>query len=308
MQADLASLRNNPRRAVAYSLAAAFLLTTMDAVVKWLTTDYSVVQIAFLRYAIGLFIAIGLAGASPAGLGGLVTRRPASHLWRSAFNIATMITFYLAMRAIPLANAVCISLASPIFMTLFSIPMLREKVPVDRWVAVFLGFVGIALIVQPAPDAGVGTGALLALVSAVTWSLTLVSSRRLSSSESSHTILFYYALTVVISLGGTLLLFPSLWHLPMNARDIGFFALTGLLGSFGQFFLNQAYRYGPISLLAPFEYSGMIWAVLFDIAIWSNFPSLVMVLGALIVIGCCLHIARSSSRSKRQEAEQELSS
>lgn len=301
MHADLANLRSNPRLAVTYSLSAAFLLTTMDAVVKWLTADYSVVQIAFLRYVVGLFIAIGLARISPTGLGGLVTRRPVSHLWRSAFNIATMITFYLAMKAIPLANAVCISLASPIFMTLFSIPMLREKVPVDRWVAVFLGFVGIALIVQPDPHAGIGTGALLALVSAVTWSLTLVSSRRLSSSESSHTILFYYALAVVISLGGTLALFPALWHLPTSARDIGFFALIGLLGSFGQFFLNQAYRYGPISLLAPFEYSGMIWAVLFDIVIWSNIPSLVMVLGALIVIGCCLHIARSSSKARRTE-------
>lgn len=302
MHADLANLRSNPRRAVAYSLTAAFLLTTMDAVVKWLTADYSVVEIAFLRYVIGLFIAIGLAGISPGGFGGLATRRPTSHLWRSVFNIATMITFYLAMKAIPLANAVCISLASPIFMTLFSIPMLREKVPLDRWIAVFLGFIGIALIVQPDPQARIGTGAVLALISAVTWSLTLVSSRRLSSSESSHTILFYYALSVVISLGGTLLLFPAFWHLPTSGRDIGLFVLTGLMGSFGQFCLNQAYRYGPISLLAPFEYSGMIWAVLFDIVIWSNFPSLIMVLGALIVVGCCLHIARSSAKTKRSEA------
>lgn len=297
MHADLVNLRNNPKRAVAYSLTAAFLLTTMDAIVKWLTVDYSVVEIAFMRYAVGFFIAIGLAQCSPAGLGGLVTRRPTSHLWRSAFNIATMITFYMAMRLIPLANAVCISLASPIFMTLFSIPMLREKVPVSRWIAVFLGFVGIALIVQPDPHAGIGAGALLALVSAVTWSLTLVSSRRLSVSESSHAILFYYALTVVVVLGGTLLVVPSFWHLPVTPRDISLFLMTGLLGSFGQFFLNQAYRYGPISLLAPFEYSGMIWAILFDIVIWVNYPTGLMLIGAFIVISCCLYIARSSRQS-----------
>ena len=293
MQADLANLRTNPRLAVAYSLTAACLLTTMDAIVKWLTVDYSVVQIAFMRYAVGLFVAIGLAQYSPTGLGGLVTRRPVSHLWRSAFNIATMITFYMAMRLIPLANAVCISLASPIFMTLFSVPMLREKVPLSRWIAVFLGFVGIALIVQPDPHAGIGSGALLALVSAVTWSLTLVSSRRLSASESSYTILFYYALTVVVALGGSLVVMPSLWHPPVTLRDIALFLTIGLLGSFGQFFLNQAYRYGPIALLAPFEYSGMIWAILFDIVIWANFPTALMLLGAFIVIGCCLYIARS---------------
>ncbi|HEX9447295.1 MAG TPA: DMT family transporter [Dongiaceae bacterium] len=200
MQADLVNLRTNPKKAVVYSLAAALLLTTMDAIVKWLTKDYSVVEIAFLRYVVGLFVALGLAQASSTGLGGLTTRRPASHLWRSAFNISTMITFYLSMALIPLANAVCISLASPIFMTLLSIPMLREKVSVGRWAAVFLGFVGIALIVQPDPQSGISIGALLALVSAVTWSLTLVSSRRLSTSESSYTILFYYALTVVLVL------------------------------------------------------------------------------------------------------------
>jgi drug/metabolite transporter (DMT)-like permease len=73
--------------------------------------------------------------------------------------------------------------------------------------------------------------------------------------------------------------------------------LVGVLGSFGQFFLNQAYRYGPISLLAPFEYSGMIWAIFFDIVIWFNFPNKIMLLGTVIVIGCCLYIARQG-RSK----------
>jgi drug/metabolite transporter (DMT)-like permease len=294
MPTDLVNLRTNPKKAVVYSLMAALLLTTMDAVVKWLTTDYSVVEIAFLRYVIGLVIAIGLAQASGTGLGSLATRRPASHLWRSVFNITTMITFYLSMKLMPLANAVCISLASPIFMTLLSIPMLREKVSLGRWVAIILGFVGIAFIAQPDPHSGIGTGAVLALASAVTWSLTLVSSRRLSTSESSHTILFYYAMTVVLVLGGTMLVAPTLWHMPMTAKDVGFFVLIGILGSFGQFFLNQAYRYGPVSLLAPFEYSGMVWAVAFDILIWANFPTAIMLLGALIVVGCCVYIARSS--------------
>ena len=294
MQADLANLHVNPKRAVAYSLMAGFLLTTMDAIVKWLAADYAVTQIAFLRYAVGLFVALGLARASPAGIGGLATRRLPSHLWRSAFNIATMLTFYIAMREIPLANAVCINLASPIFMTLLSIPMLREKVSPGRWIAVLLGFAGIALIVQPNVQTGIGLGELMALISAITWSLTLVSSRRLSGSESSYTILFYYALTVVIVLGATM---PWFWRTPATWVDAGLFVLIGVLGSFGQFFLNQAYRYGPISLLAPFEYSGMIWAIFFDIVIWLNFPNNIMLLGAAIVIGCCLYIARQG-RSK----------
>ena len=134
-----AGLRNQPGRAVVYMLAQAFLLTAMDGLVKWLADDYTVGQIAFLRYSLGLCLMIGFAAGSGHGLGSLKTRRIGGHLIRSVCNLTTMLCFYLALKLVPLPTAVCIGLASPIFVTIISIPMLKEHVGIRRWSAVIVG-------------------------------------------------------------------------------------------------------------------------------------------------------------------------
>src|SRR5262249_43384775 len=154
----------------------------------WLAKDYSPFQIGFLRYVIGFFIAAGIAQRS-GGLATLRTRRLGGHLGRSVLNIVTMLTFYYALQLIPLADAIAIGFATPLFTTAFSGPLLKERAGLRRWSAVALGFGGVLLIVQPSGH-GVNTGALLALVSALCWSLTQISSRQLSATEPSHTILF----------------------------------------------------------------------------------------------------------------------
>lgn len=274
-------------------LGQALLLTSMDALVKWLANDYTVGQIAFLRYSLGLFMVIGLAAASPGGLASLKTRRIKGHIWRSAFNLITMLTFYLALRELPLPNAVCIGMASPIFVTALSIPMLREKVGFGRWIAVVIGFVGIVFIVQP-KSSGIELGAVYALISALGWALTQVASRQLSNSEPSHTIIFYYALIVVIVLGAAM---PFYWVTP-NLHDLGLFITVGIMGTCGQFCLNQAFRYGQASLIAPFDYTGLIWATLLGAIIWGDYPNSLMLIGAGIVIACCFYLLRAGARSR----------
>ncbi len=218
-------------------LASSLRLVGMDALVKWLAADrgYHVTQIAFLRYSVCLFIAFGMARMSPHGLGSLRTRRLGGHLWRSACNLTTMLTFYISLQLIPLPNAVSIGLAAPIFMTILSIPLLGEKVGFGRWVAVGAGFVGILLIMRPEGDV-IDWGSISALVSAIFWAFTLVSSRHLSASEMTHTILFYYALTVVIVLGIAMFWF---WRTPTTGDALLFLAV-GIAGTGGQFCLNQA--------------------------------------------------------------------
>lgn len=274
-------------------LGQALLLTTMDALVKWLANDYTVGQIAFVRYSIGLCLVIGVAAASPNGLRSLKTRRLKGHIWRSIFNLVTMLSFYLALKALPLPNAVCIGMASPIFVTALSIPMLREKVGLGRWIAVAVGFLGIVFILQPKAD-GIEIGAIYALIAALGWALTQVASRQLSNSEPSLTIIFYYALAVVIVLGAAM---PFYWVTP-NWHDLGLFVAVGIMGTCGQFCLNQAFRYGQASLIAPFDYTGLIWATLLGAAIWGDYPNLWMLVGAAIVIACCLYLLRAGARSR----------
>src|ERR1700756_1826511 len=128
-------LRNIPSRAILYLLASSFLLVVLDTAVKWLAKGYSPLQIGFLRYLMGLVIAAGIA-AQNGGLATLRTRRLTGHLLRSILNLTTMLTFYYALRLIPLADAIAIGFAAPLFTTALSVPMLKERVGPRRWAAV----------------------------------------------------------------------------------------------------------------------------------------------------------------------------
>jgi drug/metabolite transporter (DMT)-like permease len=289
------ALLNQPGRAIAYMLTQAFLLTVMDALVKWLASDYTVGQIAFLRYSIGLGITLGMALSSPIGLKSIKTRRLGGHLIRSCCNLFTMLTFYLALKMIPLPNAVCITGSSPIFVTIFSIPMLKEKVGIRRWTAVAIGFIGIVMIMHPT-SAGVDWGSLLALFSGCAWALTQVSSRQLSTSESSHTILFYYSLVVVVVLGCAM---PFYWITP-SWHDAALFVGVGIMGTAGQYCLNQAFRYGEASQIAPLDYTGLVWATILGAVIWNNRPTWLMICGAVVVVGSCLYILRRGAKKKAE--------
>ncbi|HZT19621.1 MAG TPA: DMT family transporter [Dongiaceae bacterium] len=281
-----AGLRNRPGRAIAYMLAASFLIIVLDTAVKWLAKGYSPLQIGFVRYVTGLLVAAGIATRA-GGIRTLRTRRPAGHLLRSAVNLTTMLTFYYALRRLPLADAIAISFAAPLFATSLAGPMLGERVGPRRWIAVAVGFLGILLVVQPSLG-GISLGAALALLSALCWALTMITSRQISTTESSHTILFYYSLAVVVALG---LAMPSLWIEP-TPRDWLWFLVAGLAGSFGQFCYNQAFRYGEASLTSPFDYFGMVWATIFGLVIFGDVPSWLVLAGAACIIASGVYIAR----------------
>jgi drug/metabolite transporter (DMT)-like permease len=314
-------LRNQPGRAVAYMLSQAFLLTSMDGFVKWMatghagSTTYTVGQIAFVRYSIGLCMMLAFSAGSGHGLASLRTRRLGGHLIRSCCNLFTMISFYLALKLIPLPNAICLGLASPIFVTILSIPMLKEHVGIRRWTAVAIGFVGIILIAQPSADglnletllalftdpaaAGPQWGTILALLSAISWAATQVSSRQLSTSEPSHRILFYYSLVVVVVLGAAM---PFYWITP-NGHDLLMFGAIGLMGTAGQFCLNQAFRYGEASLVAPLDYTSLLWATLMGWLLWGDILTPPMILGCAIVVASCIYINQRGARKKAAQAQ-----
>lgn len=288
-------LRYQPTRGLVYMASAVFSLIVLDAGVKWLTDGYSPFQIAFMRYLVGLVFAVAIASRA-GGIGTLKTQRLSGHGLRSVFNLATMLTFYYALAALPLANAMAISYAGPLFMTALSVPLLRERVGPRRWAAVVIGFVGVLVILQPS-GTGFNAAAVLALTSAFLYALTLITSRQLSTTEPSHTILFYYSVGVLIATGATM---PWLWITP-SWHDFWIFLLVSVSGSVGQFFLNQAFRYGEVSLLAPLDYTGLVWATLFGWMLWGDLPSLTVVAGALIVVGSTLYIVHR----ERQKAEAE---
>jgi drug/metabolite transporter (DMT)-like permease len=286
--------RNAPAKGIVYMLAASATLTIMDAGIKWLTRDYPVPQIGFMRYAVGMLVATALA-ARLGGIATLRTKRPGGHALRSLFNLATMLTFYYALEALPLTDSIAIGYAAPLFMTALSVPLLGERVGWRRWLAVTVGFLGVLIAAQPS-GAGISTGALWALAAALFYALTLVTSRQLSTTESSHTILFYYSLFVVVALGAWM---PWVWVAP-RWEDLWLIVFAGVAGSFGQFFLNQAFRYGEVSLLAPLDYSGLVWAGLLGFIVWTDVPTPAVLAGSAIIISAGIYIVRRETMLRRR--------
>ncbi|WP_342642707.1 DMT family transporter [Rhodoligotrophos ferricapiens] len=289
------ALQRSPRKALLFACAAIFCLCVLDTLVKWLAEHYSIPQIIFLRYIGGLALALAVARGS-GGLGQFRTKRLGGHITRAIFNLITMLLFYYALRALPLADAVAIAFAAPLFMTLLSILLLGERVGPYRWSALIVGMIGVVIILKPGGD-GLGLGGLAALASAFFYALTQISARQLSNSETSATILFYYSMGVLVISGAMM---PWYWELP-SAHDWMLFVLLAVFGSFGQLFLNQACRYGEVSMIAPMEYTGLFWAVLFGFLVWGEVPTWTVLLGALVIILSTLYITRREMMQKGRE-------
>jgi drug/metabolite transporter (DMT)-like permease len=179
-----------------------------------------------------------------------------------------------------------------------SVPMLGERVGPRRWAALSVGFVGVIVTLRPF-GGGFNPVGLLALASAAFYAFMLITSRQLSATESSITILFYYSIGVIVVTGAAM---PWQWITP-TWSDAGLFLAGGIVGSFGQLFLSQAFRYGEVSLLAPLEYTALIWAILLGLVIWGDVPTWWMLLGAALVIASSLYIAHRETRLGRGEAK-----
>jgi drug/metabolite transporter (DMT)-like permease len=266
----------------------------LDAAVKWLTAAYEPTQIAFMRYFFGLAMAVGVA-SQLGGLRTLRTRRLTGHLTRSVLNIAAMLTFYYALSDMPLADLMAIYFAAPLCVTALSVPMLGEKVGARRWAAILVGFIGVLIIVRPT-GGGFQSAALLAFGSTLLYSLMLITSRQLSTTEPSHTILFYYSIACLVSMGAMM---PWHWVTPAW-EDLWIIVVVGISGSVGQYCLNQAFRYGEVSLVAPLDYTGMVWAILFGFVVFGDVPSWLMLLGALVVMLSSFYVIRREALRRRQ--------
>ena len=232
--------------------AAVFLFSIVDVLAKWLATDYPVNQIIFFRMLFGLVPAIILLGPNGFNSGALYTARPLTHLWRAATGIGAMGLFFFALPLMPLADAVAISFAKPFFLAFLAVPLLGETFDRYRIAATALGFIGVLVIVQPAGGYNGWEGPALALGSAIGFALSMITIRKLSTTESTPQIVVYY--TALATLVSGLSLF-SAWTTP-SLSALGLFVLLGLVGGTGQLLMTAAFRRAPASVIGPFKLFG----------------------------------------------------
>jgi drug/metabolite transporter (DMT)-like permease len=266
------------------------LLTMTDALSKWLTAGYPVGEILFFR-ALFMFPIIGLLAARAGGWAALRVHRYRDQVVRAVFVVMSTFLFLTGLTRLPLADTIAIVFAGPLMVTALAGPVVGEKVGWRRWLAVLVGFAGVMVMIRP--GAGAFTWfALFPLTGALAGALRDLVTRRISASESSLAILWFSAVAIT---GAAALTMPFGWHLP-TAHDLGLLALTGLLLGGANFLLIETFRLAEASLVIPFKYTTMVWAILYGYLFWGDLPDRWVVSGAVLVVVSGLYVMRRGTR------------
>lgn len=281
--------------AVGCFLAAILLFAAMDTLIKFLTAGYPVPQLMFVRSLVAFLLVGGYTLWRGGGIAAMRTRRPWGHVWRAFAGLISMGCFFYAFRELPLADVYVLSFAGPLFITALSAPLLGEPVGWRRWAAVVVGFGGVVVMAQPSAGAPL-VPVLVGLCAALFYALAALAVRGLSRTETSASIVLYLLLTTTVVSGA---LTVPVWTAP-TADALGLMALVGVLGAGAQVLLTQAFRRAPPAVVAPFEYTGMVWASLFGWMVFGDLPTAPVLLGAMVIIGSGLYILHRETMVARR--------
>lgn len=287
----------NNAAGIVWMLATVFCFISLDTLMKELLLTYSLVQVTWARFFFATVIAALAAGPHLRTV--VKSKAPALQLSRSLLLALTTGIFNAGVRLVPLATATTIMFLSPIMVTALSMPLLKEHVGLRRWIGVGIGFLGALIVVQPWENETEAflLGAALLLIAALLNANYQIITRKVRLYDEPLTSLFY---TAVVGAFITSLVVPFYWQWP-RATDWLLLVSTGLLGGVGHLCLIQAFRHAPAAVVAPFQYSSLVWAALFGWLIFSEWPDIWTWLGAALIIGSGLYIFHRESQHKRKQ-------
>jgi len=269
---------------IGFALVAFALFSSVDATIKWLSAGYPVHQMLFFNAAFSL-IPVALMTARAGGLNQLRTSRLGLHLLRGCCGMTAALAAFTAFSRMPLADAYAFIFATPLLITVLSVPLLGEIVRWRRWSAVLVGFAGVLIMLQP------GSGSLdfaagAALLAAAASALSIVLVRKLSATETTASIAFYTSAVVIVVTGCAL----PFGFVPPTPGDLGLMALAGIAGGTAVMLLVAGYRRAQAAVVAPFQYSQMLWGVVLGYLLWNDLPAMTVAVGATIVVASGLYI------------------
>ena len=262
------------------------LTATVDAAAKYMSANLHGLQIVWGYSLVITVLALGYAAVRPGSLRrALATRRPVLQLGRGAMLFITISMLFMALAHMPLADAIAISFAAPLFITVLAVPLLSERVGAHRIGAVLAGLVGVAIVMRP--GAGVFEwAALLALASALFFALFQLTTRVLAATEPPFTTLLY---TGVGALVCSSLAVPFVWA-PISAFELAVFAVIGGLGVGAHMCMIRAYAFTQASFLAPFNYAKLLWAVALGYLVFDDVPQLHVIAGSVVIVASGLYV------------------
>ena len=276
-----------------YMFLSVCAFSVMDLIVKW-SDSYPLGQVIFFRGFFGLVLYYFVIPKERLK-DFYFTKRPMLHFSRCFFGLMALLSIFTALRNLPLATVVSISFAAPIFTTIFSIFFLSEKVGYFRWLAVFVGFVGIIIISEPGLSS-LNVYYIFPVIFVLGMSYVAISIRQLSSTEPVWLISLYFS--AAITLAG-LFTIPYGWLMP-NLIDLILLSLIGIFGGVANLWLSQSYKFSEVSLVTPLKYLALVFAIIFGYFIWDEIPTIKTLVGATLVITSSVIIFRREILLKKQ--------
>jgi len=301
--------QHKPAAGIGFILLGMVAISINDMLIKWLSGDYPLHQMVFIRSAIGIFFSLIIVQFE-GGWRILKPRRPWLHVLRGLLIVISNMSYFAALAVLPLAEATALFFAAPLFITLLSIPFLREKVGPWRLGAVLIGFIGVVVMQRPWESGEVISVSriilVLPLIAALTYACNQILTRRLGvQARASAMAIYIQGSFIVVSLafyviagGGryavgleneSLIFLLRAWSLP-EGNDRWLFLMLGLNSAVIGYSLAQAYRLADAATVAPFEYAGLPLAIMWGWIIWNELPVTEVWIGICLIIGSGLFV------------------
>ena len=282
-------------KGVAFALLSFAAFSTHDAVIKVLGGAYAPFQILFFSVLLGFPLAtLMLMSDSSKG-----TLRPVHPWWlslRCGAAVLTGISAFYAFSVLPLAEVYTFIFAAPMIITILSIPILGEKVGLHRWAAVLVGLIGVLIVLNPG-STELTLGHLAGLGAALGGALSSVITRKIGAEERSHVLMLYPMMSQFLVMGAIL---PFVYK-PMPAEHLGLLAFMSLLGFGAALCLIGAYRNADAAIIAPMQYSQILWAALFGALFFNEFPDQQTWVGVAVIIAAGVYVVLRESLGGRSK-------
>ena len=277
----------SPLAAAGWMLAAVASFSLMDAGMKLLSAHYPPLQVTLLRGAASLPFVLVWVLAS-AGVRSIVPVRWGLHLLRGVLGMVMIGCFVYALRRMPLSTAYTLYFVAPLLVAALSVPLLGEQVGPRRWTAICIGLLGVVVVLRPGVDGLVSFPGLMVLLAATAYAFAAVTVSLLTRTDTPQSMVVWFL--AIMAVGAGLAAIPG-W-VPLRWEHAALILGMGLAGAFGQIALTSAFMRGDASMIAPLEYTGLVWVIAWDWLLWQTLPDAATWTGAAIIVASGLYLLR----------------
>jgi len=307
-RADRAVIENPALKGIAFKIGAVLIFLVMSALLK-ASEGVPAGELVFFRSSFGVVPVVIFLAMRGELVAGMKTNALGGHIWRGLVGTMSMSFGFLALTLLPLPDAVTLNYATPLLIVVFSAVFLHEVVRLYRWTAVIIGLGGVLIIAWPnlsvlsgGGDSTMLAGVAAALAAASLGAVAQLLVRKLVDTERSATIVLYFLVTSSII---SLVTAPFGWVMPTPLQAV-FLVGAGISGGIAQILLTESYRHADMSVVAPFEYSSLIFSIIIGFVFFGDVPTVFMLVGSVIVIGSSLFIIyreRQLGRDRSREKQ-----